>query len=154
MTSDDLVHLVDLGVTRTLELASTWLAWDGLPRVSEDGTRIYTPHKVIRRYVDHLVDHLAEIEALLAGEETEPDGWYASTVTLDADWAHFTEADLNEAAQRLRRLARIYAIRLGTVGANEWSRSREPNWTLRTIVQHVSSSWYAEQLGDLRRTSV
>jgi hypothetical protein len=151
ITGDDPVHLVEFGVAQTLELAATWLAWDGAPRVSEDGTRIYTPHKVIRRYADHLLDHLAEIEALLAGEKTEPDGWHASRVTLESDWARFTEADLNEATQRLCRLAHIYSIGLRTVGLAEWDRPREPNWTLRAIVEHVSGPAYAQQLGDLKR---
>jgi hypothetical protein len=60
------------GVQRVLELARTWLVWDGTPRVAEDGARVYTPSKAIRRHADHLIDHLAEIEALLAGAPTEP----------------------------------------------------------------------------------
>ncbi|MGZ4596982.1 MAG: hypothetical protein ACXV3V_08650 [Actinomycetes bacterium] len=72
-------------VERSLTLARTWLAWDGRPRVTEDGARIYTPAKVIRRTGDHLVDHLAEVEAVLAGEPTQPDGWHGSLVTVDAD---------------------------------------------------------------------
>src|SRR5438105_15806753 len=84
-------QLVVEGVERILELARTWLAWDGRPRVADDGARLYTPQKAIRRHADHLVDHLAEIEALLAGAPTEPDRWHGSTVTLAADWAPFTE---------------------------------------------------------------
>lgn len=85
-------------VERSLTLARTWLAWDGRARISEDGDRIYTPLKAVRRIGDHLVDHLAEVEALLASEPTQPDDWHASLVTLDSDWARFTEADLAEAA--------------------------------------------------------
>ncbi len=73
---------MEQGVARTLELTRTWLAWDGQPRRSEDGDRLYTPNKVIRRYADYLIDHLAEIEALLAGAETEPDHWHGSLVTF------------------------------------------------------------------------
>jgi hypothetical protein len=90
------------GVQRVLELARTWLAWGGTPRVAEDGTRVYTPGKAIRRHADHPVDRLAEIEALLAGAQTEPDRWQASNVTLASDWAPFTEADLTRRAARLR----------------------------------------------------
>lgn len=92
------------GVQRVLDLAQTWLRWDGVARISDDDMRVYTPVKAIRRHADHLVDHLAEIEALLDGQPTEPDAWHASLVTLDSDWARFTEADMNEATQRLRRL--------------------------------------------------
>jgi hypothetical protein len=140
---------VAAGVERTLELARTWLAWDGTPRVAEDGDRVYTPNKAIRRYADHLLDHLAEIESLLAGAECEPDGWRASAVTLDSDWARFTEAELNEAEQRLRRLAQTYQHRLASAGAQEWDAPRGSHWTIREIVEHVAGAWYAEQVGDL-----
>jgi hypothetical protein len=40
MTGDDPIHLVEFGVARILERASTWLAWDGVPRLSQDGTRL------------------------------------------------------------------------------------------------------------------
>jgi hypothetical protein len=141
--------LVIAATDRVLALAATWLAWDGTPRVSEDGERIYTPHKAIRRYADHLIDHLAEVEALLAGVPTEPDAWHASLVTTAADWAPFTEVDLVEAQQRLRRLARTFELRLAAAGPAEWDRPRDPNWTLRTIAEHVASPWYAEQVGNL-----
>src|SRR2546423_895781 len=96
------------GIDRVLTLAGTWLGWDGRPRIAEDGQRLYTPHKAIRRHADHLLDHLAQIEALVVGVPSEEDHWHGSLITLDMDWARFTEADLNEATQRLRRLAWLY----------------------------------------------
>lgn len=138
-------------VEECLRLARTWLGWDGLPRTSEDGDRVYTPHKAVRRIGDHLVDHLAEVEALLAGVPTQPDEWHASLVTLEADWARFTEADLVEAGQRLTRLARTFELRLAAAGPAAWDVSREPSWTLREIAEHLTGvRWYAEQVGDLR----
>jgi hypothetical protein len=142
-------EVVAAGVERILELARTWLAWDGRPRLASKGVRLYTPTKAIRRHADHLIDHLAEIEALLAGVPSEPDHWHASYVTLGSDWPPFTEADLNEAEQRLRRLARLYVLRLGALPPEEWDRPRDPNWTLRQIAEHVSSTFYAQQVGDL-----
>lgn len=144
-------ELVAAAIHRILDLAATWLAWDGRPRLADDGVRLYTPNKAIRRHADHLVDHLAEIEALLAGATTEPDHWHASTVTLASDLASFTEADLNEARERLRRLARTYALRLQAAGPAEWDRPRDPNRTIRQIAEHVASAWYAEQVGALGR---
>jgi hypothetical protein len=133
-----------------LDIAATWIAWDGSPRVSEDGDRIYTPHKAVRRIADHLVDHLAEIEALLAGVPTMPDEWHASLLTFEGDWARFTEADLREAQQRLRRLARTLELRLQSAGADAWDVPRTPNWTLREIAEHLTGvRWYAEQVGRL-----
>ncbi|HZC27326.1 MAG TPA: hypothetical protein VE287_09885 [Actinopolymorphaceae bacterium] len=144
---------VAAGVERVLGLARTWLAWDGRPRQSDDGDRIYTPHKAIRRYTHHLIDHLAEIEALLGGHPTRPDAWRASLVTVDADWARFTEADRDEAQQCLLRLADLYVHRLSGAGPAEWDRPRSPHWTLREIAEHVASPWYAEQVGELRAPS-
>jgi hypothetical protein len=141
---------VERAVEQCIELARTWLAWDGRPCVSEDGDRIYTPHKAVRRIADHLVDHLAEVEALLAGVPTQPDEWHASLVTFETDWARFTEQDLVEAQQRLRRLGRTFALRVAAAGEAEWDVPRTPNWTLREICDHVAGVlWYAEQVGRL-----
>ena len=140
---------VAAGVARTLELARTWLAWDGRPRMAEDGERLYTPHKAIRRYTHHLIDHLAEIEALLGGVESRPDEWHASTVTVPADLAPFTESDLNEARQSLPRLGDLYVHRLAAAGPAEWDKPRDPHWTIRAIAEHVGSPWYAEQVGKI-----
>jgi hypothetical protein len=141
---------VESAVEHCLEVAATWLAWDGRPYLSEDGDRIYTPHKAVRRIGDHLVDHLAEVEALLAGAETMPDDWHASVVTVDADWARFTELDLGEARQRLRRLARTFSLRLAAAGPDEWDVPRGGNWSLREIADHLTGvRWYADQVGRL-----
>jgi hypothetical protein len=147
---------VEDAVRRSLELVATWLHWDGAPRVSAEGDRIYTPHKAIRRIADHLVDHLAEVEAMLAGVETEPDAWHGSLLTLDSDWARFTEADRDEAGQRLLRLARTFSLRLAASGPASWDEPHPHHWTLREIAEHLTGVlWYAEQVGDLspaRRT--
>ncbi|MDH2415390.1 hypothetical protein [Nocardioides sp. CER19] len=141
---------VEQAATYCLDLATTWLRWDGRPVTSEDGDRIYTPHKVVRRIADHLVDHLAEVEALLAGVETQPDEWGASAVTFEQDGARFTEADLQEAGQRISRLARTFALRLGALDPEAWDTPRQPNWTLREIADHLTGiRWYADQLGRL-----
>lgn len=130
-----------------LDLASTWVRWDGRPVTTADG-RVYTPHKVVRRIADHLVDHLAEVEALLAGVATQPDEWGASAVTLDQDAARFTEADLQEAGQRISRLARTFSLRLASLDPEAWDAPREPSWTLREIADHLTEiRWYADQLG-------
>ena len=135
-------------VERVLTLAATWLAWDGRPRLAADGERVYTPHKAVRRTADHIVDHLAQVEALLAGVASQEDRWHASAVTLDADRASFSEADLVEAQQRLRRLARTFELRYAAAGPGEWDAPRK-GWTLRQIAEHLADPWYAEQVGDL-----
>jgi hypothetical protein len=136
-------------VERTLALAQTWPAWDGRPFLAEGGGRVFTPNKAIRRLADHLLDHYAEVQALLAGRAPERDGWLGSQVTLASDLTPFTEGDLNEASERLRRLARIWVTALADVSSEEWDCPRDPNWTLREIVEHVASTWYAEQVGNI-----
>lgn len=141
--------LVEEAVRRSLALADTWIHWDGRPRVSEDRDRVYTPVKAVRRIADHLTDHLAEVEAVLAGAETQPDAWHGSLATLESDWARFTELDRDEAHQRLPRLARTFSLRLASAGPVEWDRPRE-GWTLGEIADHLTGVlWYAEQVGDL-----
>ena len=150
VTTDNPGLAVEEAVRRCLGLIDTWISWDGRPLVSQDGDRVYTPAKAVRRIADHLLDHLAEVEALLAGVDTEPDRWHASLVTLESDWARFAELDRDEAHQRLPRLARTFSLRLAAAGPDEWDRPRGENWTLRQIADHLTGVlWYAEQLGDL-----
>jgi len=135
-------------VDHVLALAATWTAWNGEP-AHVDG-RVHTPHKAIRRVADHMVDHLAELEARLAGERTQPDHWHASTVTTEADRAPFTQEDLDEARSRLTRLARIWAARLGALTDEQLDHSPGEGWSFRELALHVQeSTYYADAVGDL-----
>lgn len=135
-------------VDHVLVLAATWPNWDGtLARV--DG-RVYTPHKAIRRVADHLVDHLAELEARLVGEVPQADHWRASAVTTEADLARFTQEDLDEARSRLTRLARIWANRLDALSEEQLDDSPGEGWSFREIARHLEgSTYYADAVGDL-----
>ncbi|WP_336214161.1 hypothetical protein [Nonomuraea sp. LPB2021202275-12-8] len=142
-------HAITAAADRCLALAETWLAWDGRPVVT-DGANIWTPAKAARRISDHLIDHLAEVEALLAGEPPLASPWHGRTVTLDSDWARFTELDIHEARARWPRLAQSYVHRYA-MAPDAWDTPRDPNWTLRAIAEHVSGiTWYAEQVGEIR----
>lgn len=135
-------------VGHVLALAATWTHWDGTP-AHVDG-RVYTPHKAVRRVADHMVDHLAELEARLAGEETQPDHWHASLVTTDADRAAFTAEDLDEARSRLTRLARIWANRLDALTDEQLDHSPGEGWSFRELAAHLGESvYYADAVGDL-----
>jgi hypothetical protein len=72
-------------------------------------------------------------------------------VTTDADFARFTEVDLDEAASRLTRLAACYAARLASLGPRDLdARSQADEWTLRQVVHHVANvTYYAEAVGEL-----
>ncbi|GAA1425368.1 hypothetical protein GCM10009601_32200 [Streptomyces thermospinosisporus] len=135
-------------VDHVLALAATWIRWDGEP-VHVDG-RTYTPHKAIRRVADHMIDHLAEMEARLAGERPRPDDWHASAVTTAADLAPFTAHDLDEARSRLLRLARVWAVRLDALTDDQLDHSPGDGWSFRQLAHHVQESvYYADAVGDL-----
>ncbi|RFU40114.1 hypothetical protein DZF91_18845 [Actinomadura logoneensis] len=135
-------------VDHVLSLAATWTAWDGRPVRADD--RVYTPHKAVRRVADHMVDHLAELEARLAGEPTIPDRWHASASTTPGDLAPFTDQDLDEAGSRLTRLGRIWAVRLDALTPEQLDHSPGEGWTFRQIAFHVAESmYYADSVGDL-----
>jgi hypothetical protein len=144
-------------VDHVLSLAETWPHWTGTPVEApvegEPQPRLYTPHKAIRRVGDHLIDHLAEIDARLAGRPTEPDRWHGSMVTTPADLAPFTTEDADEAGNRLRRLALMYDVRLRPLSDEVLDARDGDTWTLREVVRHVAeSAFYADAVGDLTRT--
>jgi hypothetical protein len=136
-------------VQRVLALAGTWLVWDGKIRIADD--RIYTPHKAIRRVADHLIDHLAQLEAQLAGTSQIPDTWHGSYVTTAADLVPFYEQDLNEARNRLLRLDQLWRVRLEALSDEELDRADGSAYTPREMAFHVAESvFYAEAVGELR----
>ena len=145
-------QLVVDGVQRCLALAASWQAWDAQPITRDPGgpDNTWTPHKALRRIADHLIDHLHEVEALLADAEAVPDEWHGRTVTLGTDLAPFTGPDLDEARSRIARLGRCYLLRYAAAGPSAWDAARDGAWTLREIAEHVANvSYYAEQVGEL-----
>jgi hypothetical protein len=135
-------------VDQVIALAETWTAWDGEPRPVDD--RVYTPHKAIRRVADHLIDHLAEIEARLGGVPTIPDHWHASASTTPADLAVFTSEDLDEARGRLSRLAAVFDVRLRALSDDQLDHRDGDAWSPRQIAFHLAESlYYAEAVGRL-----
>lgn len=143
----DVTTLIPDAVETVLEYAETWLGWHGQP-VRNDGNA-WTPHKALRRVTDHLIDHLAEIECRLAGLPTLPDQWHGRRLTLDTDLASFSEADLDEATSRLRRLAQTYRARLAGLDTASLDRATG-GWTIRQVVHHVANiTAYAEYMGRL-----
>ncbi|MBB4741103.1 hypothetical protein BJY16_004562 [Actinoplanes octamycinicus] len=141
--------MIEQAVSHALRLARSWPAWDGTPIPVDD--RVFTPHKVVRRIADHLIDHLAEVEARLAGVPTIPDHWHASASTTPGDLAPFTEADLDEARSRLTRLAQIWVVRLDSLSEERLDREEPGAWTIRQIAEHLSDTYYADAVGELGR---
>lgn len=141
-------ELIPEAVDEVLGRAAGWLGWDGRP-VSRDGSA-WTPHKALRRVADHLVDHLAEIDCRLARLPTIPDEWHGRAVTTDADFARFTEVDLDEARSRLTRLAACYRARLVKLDPEILDEKPEDAWSIREVVEHVANiTYYARMVDDV-----
>ena len=139
--------IVDM-VEHVLRLAATWTRWDGRPRPIDD--RVYTPHKAIRRVADHMLDHIAQLEAHLTGTAPLPDRWHGSMITTAADLAPFDERDLDEARSRLSRLAQLWRLRLAQVPPEELDRAEGDAYTPREMAFcAVGSTYYADAIGEL-----
>jgi hypothetical protein len=139
---------IDQMVQHVLDLAGSWTAWDGKPRAF--GKREYTPHKAIRRVADHMIDHLAQLEAHVAARPSLPDRWHASAITTPADLAAFGAEDLDEARSRLERLAQLWRIRLEALSQHELDRSEGDAYTPREMAFCAAASVeYADAVGDL-----
>jgi hypothetical protein len=133
-------------VDAVLTLARTWPAWDGRPCPA--GERVYTPHKAIRRVADHMLDHLAQLEAHAAGVESVRDSWHGSFVTTASDLAPFYEQDVNEAANRLKRLVLLWKVRLAAIPESELDRAEGDAYTPREMAFCAAgSAYYAEAVG-------
>jgi hypothetical protein len=141
-------------IEHVLDLAATWPNWDRVPvevAVEGEAARIYTPHKAFRRVADHLLDHLAELEARVPGRAPEPDAWHGSAITTSADLAPFTAEDFDEARSRLRRLALIWDARLRSLTGTQLDNADGTGaWTLRQVAFHLAdSAFYADSVGKL-----
>jgi hypothetical protein len=120
-----------------LALAESWIGWSSGAVMSLGSA--WTPLKALRRIADHLIDHLCQIEARANKETPVPDAWHGRSITLDSDWARFTEPDLDEATARIRRLAQLMALRLRAHRA-DWDTNVGEEWTIRVIAEHVAEA--------------
>jgi thioester reductase-like protein len=140
--------IVPAMIADVLALARTWTNWNGVP-VIVDG-RTMTPHKAIRRVVDHTIDHLAEAVARINHTEPLIDHWHHSANTTPADLAPFTAEDLNEAVERLTRLAQLWQITYTPLVDATLDATIPEAMTLREIARHAEESIvYATTIGTL-----
>lgn len=121
------------------------------------GRFAYTPRKVLRRVVDHALDHLNQIDQWLAWQDqgrvpTPTDGWAPSSITLDEDRVPLSDADLGAWMWRVDQTTRLVIQRASLLSENEldWAPP-DGGWTLRRVVHHVASAeWlYATALEEL-----
>jgi hypothetical protein len=148
----DPADAIDEMVRDALALAETWLTWNGtpIPVKTPYGERLYTPHKAIRRFNDHMIDHLAQLQAELIGQPTVADTWQASRITTPADLAPFTAEDLLEARNRFERLAGMWRATLAGIPADKMDVAKGDDYTPRELAFHTLESMdYANHVGDL-----
>jgi len=106
----------------------------------------YTPRKILRRVLDHFLDHLNQIDQWLAWRSdgvvpTPTDGWVPSTVTLPDDRLPLTRSDLDAWLWRIDQAARLLVQRAAGLRAAEldWPPP-DRGWPLRRVFHHVARS--------------
>jgi len=110
------------------------------------GRYTYTPRKVLRRVLDHALDHLNQIDQWLAWQRdgvvpTPTDGWVPSTVTLPDDVLPLAPADLDAWLWRIDQAARLVEQR--AAGLSEAQLDWCPpdgGWPLRRVLHHLARS--------------
>jgi len=106
----------------------------------------YTPRKVLRRVLDHFLDHLNQIDQWLVWRRDgvvpiPTDGWVPSTVTLPDDRLPLTGSDLDAWLWRIDQAARLLAQHAAGLSAAEldW-QPPDRGWPLRCVFHHVARS--------------
>jgi hypothetical protein len=106
----------------------------------------YTPRKILRRVLDHALDHLNQIDQWLTWRRdgvvpTPTDGWVPSTVTLPDDRLPLSEGDLDAWLWRIDQGARLLVQRGAGLTEEEldWLPP-DGGWPLRRVLHHVSRS--------------
>jgi hypothetical protein len=104
----------------------------------------YTPRKILRRVLDHALDHLNQIDQWLAWlhdgiAPTPTDGWASSVVTLPEDRLPLGAADLDAWLWRIDQAARLIDQRAGGLDTSEldWPPP-DGGWPLRRVLHHVA----------------
>ena len=106
----------------------------------------YTPRKVLRRVLDHSLDHLNQIDQWLTWRRdgvvpTPTDGWVGSTVTLPDDRLPLAQRDLDAWLWRIDQAARLLRERAAGLSGDEldWLPP-DGGWPLRRVLHHVARS--------------
>ena len=119
---------------------------DPAREVSVDATHRYTPRKVLRRVLDHALDHLNQIEQWLLWQQRgivphPTDGWADSATTLEEDRLPLTEADLKAWLWRIDLVVGLVATRASQLSRQQldWV-SPDGGWSLRRMLHHLASA--------------
>jgi hypothetical protein len=116
---------------------------------NEDGSVYhFRPRTVLRRVLDHALDHLNQIDQWVlwqeGGVEPDPtDGWASSAETLDEDGLPLTETDLTAWLWRIDITWHMLAERASRLSNEqlEWTPPGD-DWNLARVLHHVSGGFY------------
>jgi hypothetical protein len=120
------------------------------------GRYTYTPRKVLRRVLDHALDHLNQIDQWRAWlhhgvTPTPTDGWASSTVTLPEDRLPLADAELEAWLWRIDQAIRLLAGHAEELTEEEldWTPP-DGGWRLRRVIHRVArcESLYATALDE------
>lgn len=114
--------------------------------VVADETHSYTPRKILRRILDHALDHLNQIEQWLAWQEhgtvpTSTDGWATSGETLPEDLQLVSSTELQAWIWRIDLTVKLVACRAKQLSTQQldWTPP-DGGWTLRQMLHHLASA--------------
>jgi hypothetical protein len=126
---------------------------DPSAHVHKTESLIFTPRKVLRRVLDHALDHLNQLEQWLiwqrGGDRPAPtDGWIGSAETLPEDTLPLTERDLAGWLWRIDLAVEVLATRASQLSAEQLDWSPPNEWSLRKILHHTASGevYYVDSL--------
>ena len=114
----------------------------------------YTPRKILRRVLDHNIDHLNHIEQLLLWQwgnftPKPADGWASSQVTFADDFVPLSDDELKAWLWRIDITVQTSVLRLSELTADQYHWSPpDGGWTIFTIIHHLADSelYYATAL--------
>ena len=125
-----------------------------------DESHSYTPRKILRRVLDHALDHLNQVEQWLTWRQqgvapTPTDGWATSAQTFPEDLSPVAPDELDSWLWRIDVTIALLAQRADalTVDQLDWIPPAG-GWTLRQMLRHVASSeryyvfWLDEAFSD------
>lgn len=125
-----------------------------------DEEHSYTPRKILRRILDHALDHLNQIDQWLSWQKhgiapAPTDGWATSGETLPEDLCAISSAELQAWLWRIDLTIDLVANRATQLSPAQldWIPP-DGGWTLRQMLHHLASAetyyaiWLDEALPD------
>lgn len=128
--------------------------------VIADDIHSYTPRTILRRVLDHALDHLNQIDQWLIWQQqgtvpTPTDGWASSEDTMPEDFQPLSPKELQSWLWRIDLSLGMVANRAGQLSAQQldWTPP-DGGWSLRRTFYHLASTeiyycvWLDEPLPD------